>query len=143
MLRVDTIERVALAVLAVSVIAWLAVSYRNTRLLEEAFGIAATANAPPQRVEHGLDLVERAELLNPDRGETARVRVVLELKAGRRDRAIETAERYVSAEPDNSDAWALLADLSRTVDPELSARARARWAELDPVGDRRGREASP
>jgi hypothetical protein len=142
MVRMETVERAVLALLALSAVAWLAVSYRNTQDVKEAFEISA-APYSPERFERGLDLVERAALLNPDRGETARLRMTLELKAGRRHEAVETAERYVRAEPDNSDAWARLADATRHVDPERSARARARWAELDPVGDRLSRKRGP
>ena len=135
----DTIARAVLATVALAAIAWLGTSYRNTRLVEEAFGTGATAHAPAARVEHGIDRLERADLLNPDRGEIARVRVVLELKAGRPDDALETARSYASAEPDNPHAWLVLADVSREVEPEESARARARWAELDPVTAERAR----
>jgi tetratricopeptide (TPR) repeat protein len=140
MARKDLIARVLVAALALAAIAWLGLSYRNTALLEEAFDIAATPDVPGERIEHALDLVERSEPLNPDRGEITRLRVALQVRAGRRDLALETAKRYARAEPESTDAWALLADLSRTEDPELAAMARERWAELDPV---RGRPPSP
>ena len=40
--------------------------------------------------------------------------------------------RAVAAEPENLEAWALLARAARTEDPALAARARARQRELAP-----------
>jgi hypothetical protein len=133
MTRTHPLARALLALLALAAIAWLALSYRNTRLLDEAFEIAGTHDIPQQRIEHGLDLADRARPLNPDRAHIERLRAVLQRRTGRLDLAIDTMERSTRAEPDNSDSWAELSELSRDVNPELSARARARWAELDPV----------
>jgi tetratricopeptide (TPR) repeat protein len=140
MARKDLIARLLLAALALAAIAWLALSYRNAVLLEEASDIAGTPDVPPERIDHALDLTDRGEPLNPDRANIERLRAVLQRRLGRVDLAIETMERSTRAEPENYDAWAELSELSRDVDPELSARARARWAELDPV---RGRASSP
>jgi tetratricopeptide (TPR) repeat protein len=136
----DLIARVLLAALALAAIAWLALSFRNTVLLDEAFDVAGTHDVPPERIDHALDLSERGDRLNPDRAHILRLRAVLQRRAGRLDLAIETMQRSTRAEPENPDAWAELSELSRDADPELSARARARWAELDPV---RGRRSSP
>jgi hypothetical protein len=140
MARKDLIGRALLAAVALAAIAWLALSYRNAVLLDEAFDIAATPGVPPDRIEHALDLADRGEAVNPDRAHVRRLRAVLQRRLGRLDLAIETMRGATSAEPENSDAWAELTELTREADPELSADARARWAELDPVAARRLRE---
>jgi cytochrome c-type biogenesis protein CcmH/NrfG len=140
MARTDLIARALLAAVALAAIAWLALSYRNVVLLDEAFDIAATPDVPPERIEHALDLADRGEALNPDRAHVWRLQAVLQRRLGRLDLAIDTMQAATRAEPENSDAWAALTDLTRDADPELSAEARARWAKLDPAAARRLRE---
>ena len=53
-------------------------------------------------------------------------------RAGRTREAIAVLRRTVAAEPENLEAWALLARAARTEDPALAARARARQRELAP-----------
>jgi predicted Zn-dependent protease len=47
-------------------------------------------------------------------------------------RAIPRLRAVVAREPKNYEAWVLLAQTARTVDPALAARARARARELSP-----------
>jgi hypothetical protein len=47
-------------------------------------------------------------------------------------RAIPRLRAVVAREPENYEAWVLLAQTARTADPALSARARARARELSP-----------
>ena len=136
----DLIARVLLAALALGAIAWLALSFRNAVLLDDAFDVAATPGVPPERIDDALDLTERGETLNPDRAHVWRLRAVLQRRSGRPDLAIETMKRSTRSEPENADAWAELAQLTRDIDPELSAEARERWAALDPVAARRLRD---
>ena len=143
MARTDLIARALLAALALVAIGWLGLSYRNTVLLDEAFDIAGTPDVPRDRLDHALDLADRAEPLNTDRAQIERLRAVLQRRTGRVDLATETMKRSTRAEPENSDSWAELTALTRDVDPELSAQAHARWAELDPVAARRLGERGP
>jgi len=77
------------------------------------------------------DLVRTDRRLNPDRRPDLYEAVVLG-RSGRTREAIAVLERTVAAEPENLEAWALLAGAAKTEDPALAARARARQRELAP-----------
>ena len=85
---------------------------------------AAAAGAIPD--------VRASGTLNPDRSERLSYLAVLEAHAGRVADARRTVAKLVRVEPKNPEAWALLAVLTRTSDPALSARAQARVDDLDP-----------
>lgn len=125
-------ERIALAVIALVAIGWLANGYRAAHL--EARGSAALARphqAAPTRVENASRLFRAARAFNPD------TRPML-LEAGGRvfvgphSVAVKLLRQIVAREPRNVAAWVLLADLQQLSNPAEAARARARVRALSP-----------
>ena len=125
--------RVLLVLLALLAGGWLVVQERAARAESELEAIAFDpGGAPgPEPVARAEDLLRADRLLNPDRRPDLYEAVVLG-RAGRTREAIAVLRRTVAAEPENLEAWALLARAARTEDPALAARARARQRELAP-----------
>jgi predicted Zn-dependent protease len=125
------IARIAVALVALAVLAWLGVMERDARLL--ARGIAATGpRADLPRAESEL---RAARLLNPD----TRADIFLaatEERLGRRAQSVATLEDVLRREPDNLGAWTVLAYVARD-DPVIVRRTLAARARLDPVNARR------
>ena len=126
--------RVAVAVVAVLLIAWLAVMERDERLFQDAVQTSAHARdaADAARAERGF---RKARLLNPDL-EPDTGRAVLYIGTSRPRKAIALIEDLVRREPDNLTAWALLFKVSRGVDPANERRALAQRRRLDPLNAR-------
>jgi hypothetical protein len=125
--------RALIVVLALLAGGWLAVQERAAQAESE---LEAIAFEPGGGL--GSETVARAEVLlrtgrrlNPDRRPDLYEAVVLG-RAGRRSEAIAVLRRTAAAEPENLEAWALLARAARTEEPALAARARARQRELAP-----------
>jgi predicted Zn-dependent protease len=127
-------QRIALALVAILAVAWLAVSYRDARLHARGSELARlpAEQLDAATVRESDDLLRRARLLNPDRT-LAYDRAVLMLRAGRRDEGIERLERYLRAEPEHREAWGIYAVATAEVRPEASRRALRRYRELGPA----------
>ena len=125
--------RVLLVLLALLAGGWLAVQERAARAEGELEAIAFRPGGALEAasVARAEDLVRTDRRLNPDRRPDLYEAVVLG-RAGRTREAIALLRRTVDAEPENLEAWALLARAARTEDPALAARARARQRELAP-----------
>ena len=125
--------RVLLVLLALLAGGWLAVQERAARAEGELEAIAFDPGGAlaPATVARTEDLLRADRRLNPDRRPDLYEAVVLG-RAGRTREAIAVLRRTVAAEPENLEAWALLARAARTEDPALAARARARQRELAP-----------
>ena len=125
--------RALIVVLALLAGGWLAVQERAAHAEKEidkiAFGPGGTLRSGT--VARAEDLLRTDRRLNPDRRPDLYEAVVLG-RAGRTREAIAVLRRTVAAEPENLEAWALLARAARTEDPALAARARARQRELAP-----------
>jgi predicted Zn-dependent protease len=128
----SVIPRVALIALALPVAAWLALSYHNAKLVADANAVVQQKKPPRPQVERALRELDRAGRLNPDRSLPQAVRVVLYLRVGRLDLARFDLEKLLRDEPENAEAWLLLASLSQESDPARAAQARARLRELSP-----------
>lgn len=116
------IARLAVASLAVVVLAWLGILYRDQRL------VAGALKAPsPTQAESEL---QRGRLLNPDTGPDIS-RSVLLAGTGRRALAVATLQDVLRREPENLYAWSALLSLSRGRDPANTRRARAALLRLD------------
>jgi predicted Zn-dependent protease len=130
--------RVAVGVLAVAVIAWLAVGLRNARL--EADGARLIGDTPARASRADLaearDSYSRARDLSADSGPEVREAGLANF-SGRPREAVDLLEDVVRREPENFDAWLLLASAAARVDPPLAARARARARSLNPLQFRR------
>ncbi|MGI8633622.1 MAG: tetratricopeptide repeat protein [Solirubrobacterales bacterium] len=62
-----------------------------------------------------------------------RLRGALFVLAGRPEEGVALIERAVEREPENSEAWALLASATARSDPQRSAQARERLEALNPA----------
>jgi hypothetical protein len=133
-----TAVRIALVALAVLAGGWLAVQERAAHAEQQLDGIAfrpggALTTAELARAE---DLLRTDRRLNPDRRPDLYEAVVLG-RSGREREAVAILRGTVAAEPENLEAWALLARSGELTDRRIAARARARLRELaPPVPDR-------
>jgi hypothetical protein len=124
--------RIALAVVAVLVLAWLGVMERDARL--QARG-AAAAKPPHADLARADDDLRAARLLNPDTTPDV-LRAFVQQAGGHNAAAIATLEDVVRREPDNLPAWGSLYSVSKLTDHAAAKRALAARARLDPVSAR-------
>jgi hypothetical protein len=124
--------RIPLAVAALAVAGWLAVLALGAHALSELTPITFNPKPPtPAQQARGEVLVRRAERLNPDtRPELSRG--VLQLHSGHPAAAERTFLAVARAEPENVDAWGIIAQTLGRYDPALAARARSRVRALAP-----------
>jgi hypothetical protein len=125
--------RVLIVMLALVAGGWLAVQERAAQAESELDAIAFGPGGAlgPDSVARAEELLRADRRLNPDRRPDLYEAVVLG-RAGRTREAIAVLRRTVAAEPENLEAWALLARAARAEEPALAARARARQRELAP-----------
>jgi predicted Zn-dependent protease len=122
--------RLLLIVAALLAGAWLVVQARAARVEQQLTSIAFQ-NGDPADAPRLLELDRR---LNPDRRPDLFEGVILG-RTGDMAGAIRAIGRVTAAEPENIEAWGLLASAARRVDPELARRARARARRLAPPVD--------
>jgi hypothetical protein len=128
------VVRVAVAVVAVVVLAWLGVMERDARLVAagiEAAGRPGTAGDLP-RAETAF---RRAGLLNPDTRPDV-LQAAIQDRRGGDDQAVRALEHVVAGEPGNLGAWAVLSAIARD-DRAIARRAQAARLRLDPINARR------
>jgi Flp pilus assembly protein TadD len=121
------VARVALLVVAVAALGWLAVSIGSSAAQDELIRLGFRIGPPPDR-ERVQELADRARVLSPDRRADLAEGVALQ-RAGDRAGAVRAFRRAARAEPESIEAWALL---ERVAEPELAAEARRRVRELAP-----------
>jgi hypothetical protein len=128
------LARVAVALVALVVLAWLGMMERDTRLL--ARGIhAAGGPGRPADLPRAESAFRAARLLNPD-PRPAILLAATQARRGRQARAISGLEDVLRREPDNLGAWTVLQVVGED-DPAIVRRAVAARARLDPVNARR------
>ena len=113
------VARLALALVALLMVAWMAVLLRDYEL-----GYDALANRDPERLEE-------AKLLDPSRY-WHRIQAGLYLVTADNERAVAEAEAIVREEPDNINAWTVLYHATRRTDPRRAAQAADEIRRLDP-----------
>jgi predicted Zn-dependent protease len=119
------IARAGIVLAALLVALWLASGLRPVR--DEAAGLAAVRTDTGRAYELLGRAAERTRSTGPD------VRLAqLDAFTERPDRAVRRLKAIVRREPENHEAWVLLAQNARTVEPSLAARARARARALSP-----------
>jgi hypothetical protein len=125
--------RGVLAVVAVLVLGWLGVLYRDQRVGTAASDKIFYENPlPAAEYERQMHRLRGAELLDPDRTwQLVRVRFLL--LYGQPRRAIEAAERFLESEPDNLEAWVLLLNAARGIDTGRVREATAAIRRLNPL----------
>lgn len=125
--------RVAPALVALVVIAWLGLNLRELGLGERGERLAATPDLTPAQAAEAEEALEDQRFLNPDTRPLLVQGALLARRGGSRAReGIELLEEAVRREPDNLLAWGVLADATRRLDPERSRAARRRARELSP-----------
>jgi predicted Zn-dependent protease len=132
--------RVAVAVLAVLVIAWLGVMERDAWLLDDAVDTASGAIAFGRLTTDQFSSAESdfrdARFLNPDTAPDVNRAVMYEVH-GRNAQAVELLQDVVRREPENLTAWGVLVEAAREIDPATARRAAAARRRLDPLSARR------
>ena len=127
--------RVAVGVVAVLVLGWLAVMERDTRLQQR--GIEASGRLGVAGNEARADKAFRdARFLNPDTTPDVG-RAVMYLARERRSEAAAVLRDVLRREPDNLTAWSVLYGVTRQSDPATARRALAARKRLDPLAARR------
>jgi predicted Zn-dependent protease len=119
--------RILLIVAALAAGAWLVVQERAARA-EERLTRIAFENQDPTDAKELLKIDRR---LNPDHRPDLFEGVILG-KQGDFEGAVAAIRRVTVAEPENIEAWGLLASAAERVDPRLAAEARARARALSP-----------
>ena len=119
--------RIVLIVAALLAGAWLATQVRaaraEDRLTSIAFENGDAADAPA--------LLDADRLLNPDRRPDLFEGVILGRQGDFRG-AVGAIQRVTAAEPQNIEAWGLLASAAKRTDPRLAAEAAATARRLSP-----------
>jgi hypothetical protein len=135
-----TVQRALVVVVAVLAVAWLAVSYGNSRTIRDVQIVAADPHASPAQLEAALRDARSGQTLDPSRGtEPLSYQASLEIRLNRLPQAVKTLGEIVRREPDAAEAWFLIAQLSRASDPARAAEAQAQLRRLDPREARRQR----
>lgn len=102
---------------------------------DEQAGIAAVdakhGRPTPERLARAHRLLERSAAHTRSSGPDLNL-AELDAFVGRPDRAVPRLGAIVAREPENLEAWQLLAQTAGTVDPALAARARAHAQRLSP-----------
>lgn len=136
--------------MALLIAAWCAIGLRSARLEESGteisarYALAGLAGARPDAAARrelttaARDL-ERAAWLNPDqRPRVYRASALFLL--GETERAAELGREVVAEEPDNLEAWTLIAYASRGRAPDLAAEANRAIGRLNPRASAARRE---
>jgi hypothetical protein len=125
--------RVVLVIAALAAAAFLVVQERGARAAADIGNTALAANGVPsaQQVVATRKQLAAAQRWNPDT--TPRVDVgVLEVRAKQYRAAGADFAAVTRKEPENAQAWALLAFTAQRYDSGLAAKARARARSLEP-----------
>jgi hypothetical protein len=124
--------RWALLATAVVLGAWFCLGAVQTRDLDKAGAlINQPGTPPPARVARILHLLSVAGTLNPDHTiELLRSQALT--SAGRNAAALRVAQSAVRAEPQNANAWVVLAFAALRIDPSLARAAHAEVLKLAP-----------
>jgi len=127
------VTRVALVIVSLAAVAWLASAWPGTRDDEQARDIRPAAGRPlsPAQLERSIALLEGARRARPD-GDVVPRLAGLELTAGRPDRAVALLRPLLRYEPDNVAAWTVLAFALADSDPRAARAAQERRRALAP-----------
>ncbi len=129
--------RAGMAVLALLVAGWLALSLDNAVLTNRAVFATLSSLSGGDPAAHrrsalsALQAARSARPLNPNRTPDIYATYALAL-LGRRAESLRRLDELARAQPDDAFVWLSLLSLARGVDPGREARARARLAVLDP-----------
>jgi len=117
--------RAALAVLAVAAVAWLGAGISASRAQDDLGRLVATTARPDRAdLERADELRRKAERWVPGRRPSL-LEATLRLKGDDRAGAARLLEAVVADEPENAEAWLLLAQASEDREAQAMARVRA------------------
>lgn len=133
------LARVAVGIIALAAIGWLAVMERDARLYDRGLAAGGRLDDPATIARAEADL-RAARLLNPDRTPDVARALVLST-TGREAEARALIEDVLRAEPDNLSAWSALGYANAGKDPAVDERVREAVRRLDPL--RRGDRSPP
>ena len=122
------IERVAVALIALVCVAWMAVAFTAARAGDELRDVTVGSRPDVARAER---LDHEAARLTPG----VRRLILLgqtQFRAGDAAAAVATGREAVAQEPQNAEAWLLVSRAAQTADPKLAAEAAARVRTLVP-----------
>lgn len=123
--------RIALALVAALVLAWLVVLLRDAVLTARVQHVVFERRPSGPTLRRSLRDVRSATLLDPDRSTALSFKAEVYLLEGRRADAVRVYQQMVRDQPRFAEAWFLLA--ATTPDPSLAARATFEVRRLDPV----------
>jgi hypothetical protein len=127
--------RVAVGLVAVVALTWLAVMERDVRLQASAVRASGQLSVPGNATRAESEFRD-ARLLNPDPAPDVALALLYQGRGRQRD-AARLLSGVVRREPDNLTAWAVLYSVTRGPDPATARRALAARARLDPLAARR------
>jgi hypothetical protein len=134
--RRELLSRLVISLIAVVLVAWFGVLARDARIGQRASDrLIHSLNPSDAEWSRSLADFRRAELLNPG-GYWRLVRARYLLARDKR-RALALADSIVRDEPDNLEAWFIVAEASRTVDTRRFRSALREIGRLDRLAPRR------
>ena len=125
------LARIAVALIAIAAVGWLAVQQRDARLYDRGIAAAGKLNDPKTIARAESDLAG-ARQLTPDRTPDVGRAVTLWI-TGRAPQARSLLQDVVASEPDNLSAWTALGWVNAGNDPALTRRVTAENRRLDPL----------
>jgi len=129
--------RGALVLVALIALGWFGVLYRDRRVGQAAADVIYyEPKLPPAEFERQMERLAGARMLDPDRYfELTRARYFL--LRDRPVRALRAANGLVRDEPDNLEAWIVVHEAGKQLDPRRAARALTEISRLNPRLTRR------
>lgn len=119
--------RIAVAVVAVAVLGWLGVMYRDAHLAKRGVD-----RLQARELDAADSDLRAARLLSPDRAPDV-TRAVIYRARGDNRRAIALLDDVVRDEPDNLSAWAVMRLSAAGTDPVAFRRSLRALQRLDPI----------
>ena len=133
-----TLQRIALVIVALLAVAWLGVSYHDSRVISDVQAVSGAPRPTPAQLEGALRHVRDAATLDPSRGvEILSYEASLQIRLNRIAEALRSLEEIVRLEPDYVEAWFLIAKFSP--DRARAAEAAAQVRRLNPPVRRKRR----
>ena len=128
----SVLPRAAIALVALAVVAWSAVLWRDERIGEDASNrIIMNQGLGEAEWARELERLRDAELLDPStKWPVAQAGALLQ--RGRQAEAARVIEDVVEREPDNVEAWIVLREATEGRDPPRAAQARMEIRRLSP-----------
>jgi predicted Zn-dependent protease len=126
------LPRIAIAVVALLVVAWSAVLWRDDRIGSEASNrLLMSEQLTDAEWAREVERLRDAELLDPStKWPLARAQAYL-LRGRPRD-AARLTESVLEREPENVEAWIVLREATREIDPRRAAQAGEEILRLSP-----------